>query len=108
MPKTEDSVQRAATLFEPLGVGLRRYSIGGLAESFGSTFFTGVSRNLDSLLSPAPSMSVDQAPQAQPSGGHAQKGKAKRMNYKGVQDEEHDVHNIGKTGDQRYAVVIWQ
>lgn len=105
-PKTEDSVQRAATLFEPLGMGLRRYSIGGFAESFGSTFLSGMSRNLDSLLSPAPSMFPDQAPQAQPSGGRAQKGKAKRMNYQGVQDEEHDAHNIGKTGDQRYAVVI--
>lgn len=105
-PKTEDSMQRAATLFEPLGVGLRRpLSIGGIAESFGSTFLSSMSRNLDTLLSPGLSTSLDQALEVRSSSG-AQKGRAKQMNHQGVQAKEHDEHNVGKTGDQRYALLL--
>lgn len=105
-PKTEDSMQRAATLFEPLGVDLRRrLSIGGIAESFGSTILSSMSRNLDTLLSPGSSASLDQAPEVR-SGSGAQKGRATRINHQGVQAEEHDEHNVGKTGDQRYALLL--
>ncbi|DBB07470.1 TPA: hypothetical protein ACH3X3_008941 [Trebouxia sp. C0006] len=100
-PKTEDSMQRAATLFEPLGVDFRRrLSINGIAESLGSTFLSSMSRNLDTLLSPGLSASLDHAPQPRSSSG-AQKGRAKQMNHQGVQAKEHDEHNVGKTGDQR-------
>jgi len=99
-------MQRAATLFEPLGVDLRRrLSIGGIAESFGSTFLSSMSRNLDTLLSPGSSASLDQAPEVR-SGSGAQKGRATRINHQGVQAEEHDEHNVGKTGDQRYALLL--
>lgn len=99
-------MQRAATLFEPLGVDFRqRLSIGGIAESFGSNFLSSMSRNLDTLLSPGLSTSLDQAPEVR-SGSGAQKGKATRMNYQGVQAKEHDEHNEGKTGDQRYALLL--
>ncbi len=99
-------MQRAATLFEPLGVDLRRrLSIGGIAESFGSTFLSSMSRNLDTLLSPGSSASLDQAPEVR-SGSGAQKGRATRINHQGVQAEEHDEHNVGKTGDQRSALLL--
>lgn len=98
-------MQRAATLFEPLERQLRSYSIGNLAESFGGGFLSSMSRNLDSLLSSSLSMSLDESVDSHSSGGarkrSQQKGKAKRMNYQGVQEEEHDPDNIGKTGDQR-------
>ena len=104
-PKTEAAMKRAATLFEPLEVQLRRYSIGSLAESLGGGFLSSMSRNLDSLLSSSLSTSLDEPVNSQSSGGHRirsqQRGKAKQMNYQGVQEEEHDAHNIGKTGDQR-------
>ncbi len=99
-------MQRAATLFEPLGVDFRRrLSIGGIAESFGSTFLSSMSRNLDTLLSPGLSASLDQAPQVR-SGSGAQTGSAKQMNHQGVQAKEHDEHNVGMTGDQRYALLL--
>ncbi len=98
-------MQRAATLFEPLAADLRRYSMSGIAESFGSTFLSSMSRNLDTLLSPARSTALDQEP-ARHSRDGAQRGKAKKMNYQGVQEEEHDAHNVGKTGDQRYGVLL--
>ena len=99
-------MQRAATLFEPLGVDFRRrLSINGIAESLGSTFLSSMSRNLDTLLSPGLSASLDHAPQPRSSSG-AQKGRAKQMNHQGVQAKEHDEHNVGKTGDQRSALLL--
>ena len=104
-PKTNAAMQRAATLFEPLEMQLRRYSIGDLAESLGGGFLSSMSKNLDSLLSSSLSMSLDESADSQSSTGRQkrsqQKGKAKQMNYQGVQEEEHDASNIGKTGDQR-------
>lgn len=106
-PKTDAAMQRAATLFEPLELQLRRYSIGNLAGSLGGGFLSSMSRNLDSLLSSSLSMSLDESADSQSSGGtrkrSQQKGKAQQMNYQGVQEEEHDASNIGKTGDQRYS-----
>ena len=99
-------MQRAATLFEPLGVDFRRrLSINGIAESLGSTFLSSMSRNLDTLLSPGLSASLDQAPEVR-SGSGARKGRAKQMNYQGVQAKEHDEHNVGKIGDQRYTLLL--
>ena len=89
-PKTEDAITRAATLLEPLSI---RYSIGGLAESFGSTFFTSMSRNLDTLLNSG----LDQHSDGRPGSDSQITG----LNYKGVLEEEQYAHNIGKTGDQR-------
>ena len=104
-PKTDAAMQRAATLFEPLETQLRRYSISNFAESLGGGFLSSMSRNLDSLLSSSLSMSLDESVDSQSSGGarkrSQQKGKAKQLNYQGVQEEEHDADNIGKTGDQR-------
>ncbi|KAL3147784.1 hypothetical protein ABBQ32_002515 [Trebouxia sp. C0010 RCD-2024] len=104
-PNTDAAMQRAATLFEPLELQLRRYSIGSLAESLGGGFLSNVSKNLDSLLSSSLSMSLDEPAGSQSSGGtrkHSQqRGKAQRLNYQGVQEEEHDADNVGKTGDQR-------
>ena len=99
-PQTDEAMRQAATLFEPMNVDLRRYSMSGIAESFGSTFLSSMSRNLDSLLSSGLSSSLDQGPDAHSRSG-GQRGKAKRMNYQGVHEEEHDAHNVGKTGDQR-------
>lgn len=105
-PKTDAAMQRAATLFEPLEMQFRRYSIGSLAESLGGGFLSSMSRNLDSLLSSSLSMSLDDSVASQSSGGgrrrSQQKGKAKRMNCQGVHEEEDDPDNVGKTGDQRY------
>ena len=98
-------MQRAATLFEPLEMQLRRYSIGNLAESLGGGFLSSMSKNLDSLLSSSLSMSLEESADSPSNGGgrkrSQQKGKAKQMNYQGVQEEEHNASNIGKTGDQR-------
>lgn len=106
-PKTDAAMQRAATLFEPLEMQLRRYSIGSLAESVGGGFLTSMSKNLDSLLGSSLSMSLDESIDSQSSAGAGkssqQKGKAKRLNYQGVQEEELDEDNVGKTGDQRYV-----
>lgn len=105
-PNTDAAMQRAATLFEPLELQLRRYSIGHLAESLGGGFLSSVSKNLDSLLSSSVSISLDEPAGSQSSGGtrnHSQqRGNAQRLNYQGVQAEEHEADNVGKTGDQRY------
>ena len=101
-PNTDAAMQRAATLFEPLELQLRRYSIGSLAESLGGGFLSSVSKNLDSLLSSSLSMSLDEPVGSQSSGGaRKQRPKAQRLNYQGVQEEELDAGNVGKTGDQR-------
>ena len=104
-PKTDAAMQRAATLFEPLELQLRRYSIGSLAESLGGGFLSSMSKNLDSLLSSSLSVSMDESIHSRSSGGaqnrSQQKGKAQHLNFQGVQEEELDASNIGKTGDQR-------
>ena len=96
-------MQRAATLFEPLASDLRRYSIGGIADAFGkgSNFLSSMSNHLDTLLSPGISPSLDN-PATQKAGRRAKKGKAKQLNYQGVEEEEADARNVGKTGDQRF------
>lgn len=107
-PKTDAAMQRAATLFEPLEMQLRRYSIGSLAESLGGGFLSSMSKNLDSLLSSSLSMSLDEPADSRSSGGarrqSRQRGKAQRLNYQGVHEEELDASNVGRTGDQRYIL----
>lgn len=99
-PKAHEAMHRAATLFEPIASDLRRYSIGGIADAFGSTFLSSMSNHLDTLLSPGLSTSLD-ALTTHKKRRSAQKGKAKELNYQGVQEEENDAQNIGKTGECR-------
>ena len=103
-PKAHEAMQRAATLFEPIASDLRRYSIGGIADAFGSKFFSSMSNHLDTLLSPGLSTSLD-ALTTHKKRRSAQKGKAKQLNYQGVQEEENDAQNIGKTGECRCDIL---
>ena len=93
-------MHRAATLFEPIASDLRRYSIGGIADAFGSTFLSSMSSHLDTLLRPGLSTSLA-ALTTHKKRRSAQKGKSKELNYQGVQEEENGDQNIGKTGECR-------
>ena len=103
-------MKRAATLLEPIGIDL---------TSFGSSFLSSMSKNLDTLLlAPTRSMLLDDAngrrsrgkePVVGEQGGRGkQAGAGKRLNHQGLYDEEEQADNVGKTGDQRSACMYWE
>lgn len=104
-PKQDTAMKRAATLLEPMGIDL---------TSFGSSFLSSMSKNLDTLLlAPTRSMLLDERRSGgkQPVGGEQggrgkRAGPGKRLNHQGVYDEEDQADNVGKTGDQRSASVL--
>lgn len=106
-PKAANAMNRAATLLEPIGIEL---------TSFGSSFLSSMSRNLDTLLlSPTRSMLLDDAGGRKKTRGKAKAGveeggqrrvvAGKRLNHQGVYEEEERADNVGKTGDQRQVPV---